>query len=405
MTVAPDPQMLPDEPGRPPATLPEAERLDRLRLARSTNVGPRTYLQLLRRFGSAAEALEALPGMAGRGGKGDYRVCEKAEAEAEMAAGIRAGARLVLMGEADYPDLLAQIESPPPALWISGTGLAVVGRPGVSIVGARNASALGQRAARNLARDLGQLGYVIVSGLARGIDTAAHEASLDTGTIAVMAGGVDYIYPPENRRLAERIQETGNLISECPPGTEPTSRHFPRRNRLISGLSLGVVLIEAAARSGSLITARYALEQGREAMACPGAPEDPRTGGCNQLIRDGAALIRRAEDVLEALAGPRTLGLAEPGRGFSYPDDDFDDPADSFDFGALDDFDGAPHSDGELIDRVLQLLGPTPVEMDEIARQCGATPADLSLVLLELDLAGQIEIHPGGRISSVTCPD
>ncbi|HSF96754.1 MAG TPA: DNA-processing protein DprA, partial [Thermohalobaculum sp.] len=274
--------------------LPEAERIARLRLSRSANVGPRTYAHLLRRFGSGARALDALPTLASAGGREGYSPCPMPEIEAELAAGQAAGAQLVLMGEAAYPPLLAAIDHPPPVLWVSGV-LAILQRPAVAVVGARNASALGLRTARNLARDLGTAGQVIVSGLARGIDAAAHEAAIEAGTVAVMAGGVDHIYPPEHDRLAARIAEAGALVSECPMGMEPTSRHFPRRNRLISGLSRGVVLVEAAVRSGSLITARYALEQGREAMACPGAPEDPRAGGCNQLIRDGAALIRNAE--------------------------------------------------------------------------------------------------------------
>lgn len=381
------------------APLPEPERLARLRLARSTNVGPRTYGHVMRRFGMGVRALEALPRLAAAGGRGGYVPCPAAEAEAEIAAGEAAGAELLLVGDPDYPPLLAQIDNAPPALWVKSGAPQILSRPAIAIVGARNASALGLRAARNLARDLGAAGHVIVSGLARGIDSAAHSAALETGTIAVMAGGVDHIYPSENAGLAEDIARRGALISECPMGTEPTSRHFPRRNRLISGLARGVVLIEAASRSGSLITARYALEQGREAMACPGAPEDPRSGGCNQLIRDGAALIRNADDVLDALAGPRTLGLAEPGRSFAFDNDPFDEPADSFDFHALDESDAGELADNDLADRVVTLVGLTPVEIDEIARQCLAAPSELSLMLLELELAGRIEIHPGGKIS------
>jgi len=296
-----------------------------------------------------------------------------------------------------YPDLLTEIDYPPPVLWLKGSP-EIFRRPAVALVGARNASALGIRTARNLARDLGEAGQVIVSGLARGIDSAAHETALATGTVAVMAGGIDQVYPPENAGLAAEIVAQGALVSECPPGTEPTARNFPRRNRLISGLARGVVLIEAAVRSGSLITARCALEQGREAMACPGAPEDPRAGGCNQLIRDGAALIRNAEDVLEALSAPRALGLAEPGREFLFDHADFDDDEDDHDF---DEFDGDSVDGAALAEQILRLVGPHPVEMDELARQCGATPADFSLAILELDLAGRIDIHPGGLVSSV----
>ena len=386
-------------------SLPESERVARLRLARSVNVGPRTYAHLLRRFGNAVRALDALPSLAAAGGKGGYVPCPLADVEAEIEAGRVAGATMILLGDAEYSALLSEIDHPPPVLWVIG-GHEIFRRPAIAIVGARNASALGLRTARNLSRSLGGAGQVIVSGLARGIDAAAHEAALETGTIAVMAGGVDHIYPPEHDRLTARIAETGALISECPMGMVPTSRHFPRRNRLISGLARGVVLIEAAIRSGSLITARYALEQGREAMACPGAPEDPRAGGCNQFIRDGAALIRTADDVFEALSGPRTLGLAEPGREFlfdhdSFGNDPFGEDYGEDDFDALDDFDNDDRTGAALSDQILRLLGPHPVEIDEIARQCGASPAEFSLAVLELDLAGRIDLLPGGMISSV----
>jgi DNA processing protein len=385
----------------PPAPLPEPERMARLRLARSTNVGPRTYAHLLRRFGSAVRALDALPSLAAAGGRAGYTACPLVEAEMEIAAGQAAGAALVLLGEADYPALLTAIDHPPAVLWVIGLR-SVLQRPAVAIVGARNASALGLRTARNLARELGESGQVIVSGLARGIDAAAHEAALETGTLAVMAGGVDWIYPPEHDRLATRITDSGALISECPLGMEPTSRHFPRRNRLISGLASGVVLIEAAVRSGSLITARYALEQGREAMACPGGPEDPRAGGCNQMIRDGAALIRNAADVLDALSGPRNLTLAEPGCDFLFDDDCFGEDcaaADHADYGAIEDFDGDDSTDAALADQILRLLGPQPVDLDELARACGAAPSDFSLAVLELDLAGRVDLLPGSMIS------
>lgn len=383
--------------------LPETERLARLRLARSSNVGPRTYGHLLRRFGSAVRALDALPSLAAVGGRSGYTACPAAEAEAELTAGQNAGATMIIVGEPDYPPLLAAIDQPPPVLWAIGN-LSMLHRSAIAIVGARNASALGLRTARNLARDLGQSGQVIVSGLARGIDAAAHEAALETGTVAVMAGGVDWIYPPENQRLAARIAESGALVSECPMGMEPTSRHFPRRNRLVSGLARGVLLIEAATRSGSLITARYALEQGREAMACPGAPEDPRAGGCNQLIRDGAALIRNAADVLDALSGPRSLDLAEPGRDFLFDEDPYGEDYGSADFAAIDEFDDV-QSGIALAEQILRLLGPQPVEMDELARQCGAGPAEFSLAVLELDLAGRIELLPGGLITAASFSD
>ncbi len=377
----------------------ETERFARLRLARSHNVGPRTYQHLMRRFRTAEAALEALPSMAARGGRSGYLVCPEEDATGELEAAKKTGAKLLQIGDRDYPERLARIDGPPPALWMIGDG-AIFQRPSVAIVGARNASALGLRTSRRLARELGSEGWAVVSGLARGIDTAAHEASLETGTLAVMAGGVDCAYPPENEELARMIGEKGALISECPIGMEPTSRHFPRRNRLISGLSDGVVLIEAAARSGSLITARFALEQGREAMACPGAPEDPRAAGCNALIRDGAALIRNAEDVVAALSTPALPGLAEDGDDFLFDADTFGDTRLEDDYAALADFEpeGAD-ANAALSDQLLRLVGPQPVEIDEIARQCGATPAELSLSILELELAGRLEIITGGMIA------
>jgi DNA processing protein len=288
----------------------------------------------------------------------------------------------------------------PPVLWVVGRG-ELFGRSAIAIVGARNASALGMRTARRLARELGAQGHVVVSGLARGIDTAAHEASLDTGTIAVFAGGLDQPYPPENVDLAKRIAEKGALVSETPFGTVPTAQHFPRRNRLISGLARGVVLVEAAARSGSLITARFALEQGREAMACPGAPEDPRSAGCNALIREGAALIRHAGDVEEALAAPRTLQLSEDGREFEFDLDYLDGETMRDEYDALADFDEEGGSgDRALAEQIMGLLGPSPVDLDELARACGATPAELSLAILELDLAGRIELRAGGVVAA-----
>lgn len=375
------------------------ERMSRVRLARSRNVGPRTYHHLLRRFGTAEAALDALPGLASRGGNREYEICPAAEVEREFAAADRMGAILLLADDSDFPELLGQVDPAPPLIWVLGNA-ALLDESTVAVVGARNASALGLRSARRLARELGVNGHVIVSGLARGIDAAAHEAALQSGTIAVLAGGLDRPYPPENAGLYDRIAAEGALVSEVAFGVEPTSRHFPRRNRLISGLSRGVVLIEAAARSGSLITARFALEQGRETMACPGAPEDPRAAGCNALIRDGAALIRHAGDVDDALASPRTLGLAEGGRDFEFDADMFGEETMRDDYDALSDFDEeGGMGDEALAEQVLGLLGPHPIEIDEIARQCGATASELSLAILELDLAGRIIIQPGGMIA------
>ncbi len=378
----------PASPAPEEGPLPSTERLARLRLARSRNVGPRTYVHLIARFRSGRAALDALPELAARGGGAGYGPCPEETAAAEWESGARLGARLHLLGEADYPRQLSTISTPPPAVWVLGED-AVFARPSAAIVGARNASALGLRTARQLARGLGAAGRVVVSGLARGIDSAAHEASLETGTIAVLPGGLDRIYPPENERLAARIAEAGALVSECPLGMEATARHFPKRNRLIAGLAAGVVLIEAASRSGSLITARYALEQGREVMAVPGSPEDPRSGGCNALIRDGAALVRNAEDVLDALAMPARPGLAEEGAAFAAA------PPEAPDLDAA-----SRARDAEAAERVAALLGPAPVEIDELARAAGVRPAHLSLVLLELELAGRVEVLAGGRVAA-----
>ncbi|MEM7059396.1 MAG: DNA-processing protein DprA [Pseudomonadota bacterium] len=377
----------------------DPERLAKLRLARSQNVGPRTYTQLLRRFSTAQRALESLPVLAARGGRRDYTACPEDQALSEIEAGENLGAELLLAGDKAYPPLLAQIDPCPPVLWVIGD-TRLFRRSAVGIVGARNASALGMRTARRLARELGTADYAIVSGMARGIDAAAHEAALSTGTIAVLAGGLDCPYPRENQALAAEISKQGLLVSEVPFGIEPQAKHFPRRNRLISGLSQGVVLVEAAARSGSLITARFALEQGREAMACPGPAEDPRAAGCNALIRDGAALIRHSGDVEDALAAPRTLALAEDGHDFEFDAEIFSDGNLRDDYDALADFDEEGGiGDEALADQIMALLGPHPVEIDDIARQCGVDTADLSLAILELDLAGRIELRPGGTIA------
>ncbi len=290
------------------------QRLDWLRLWRSENVGPITFGQLLARFGSARAALEAVPELARRGGRrGAIRICSAAEAEREVAATRAAGARLVALCEPDYPRPLAAIPDAPPLLAVKGHAHLFAERT-IAIVGARNASAAGVRFARDISRELGQLGFVIASGLARGIDTAAHEGALESGTVAVLAGGIDVVYPAENEGLYGTIVEQGAVIAEQPVGKQPQGRHFPSRNRLISGLSLGVLVVEAALRSGSLITARMALEQNREVFAVPGSPLDPRCRGSNRLIRDGAALIETADHVIEALenlALPR-LAEAEP---------------------------------------------------------------------------------------------
>jgi DNA processing protein len=393
----------------PPAfRLTDREALARLRLARSHNVGPRTYVHMISRFGTAERALDVLPSLAARGGSGNYTCFSSADAEAELEAAARAGAWMCTLGEPGYPALLSQIDTPSPVLWIRGNR-EVFNLPPVGIVGARNASANGLRTARILGRELGEAGYAVVSGLARGIDSAAHQATVATGTIAVLAGGLDCVYPSENAGLADRIAEDGALISEAPMQVEPTGRHFPKRNRLIAGLSLGIVLIEAASRSGSLITARYALDQGREVMACPGAPDDPRSAGCNALIRDGAALIRNSEDVLEALSGraePGCNGLREDGAEFLFDVGRFGDENEADEYDALADFDIEGHQDdGALVEQVMRLLGPTPVDLDEITRSCGASPAEIALAVLELDLAGRIDVLPDNRVLRATAAD
>ncbi|MBD3786930.1 MAG: DNA-protecting protein DprA, partial [Sphingomonadales bacterium] len=288
-------------PFTPPTT--EEDDLSRLRLIRSRRVGPSTFHRLITEHGSAAAALAALPEVARAAGDPDYKVFPEGIARAEIAAGRRAGARLLHWGTPDYPALLAETADAPPVLWALGN-VALAARPCVALVGARNASSLGARMARRLAEDLGRAGFVVVSGLARGIDAEAHRAALPSGTIAAQAGGIDVIYPPENADLAAAIAAQGLRLSEHPPGMEPRAQHFPLRNRIISGLSLGTVVIEAAARSGSLITARTAADQGREVMAVPGHPMDGRAFGCNALIRDGATLIRGIEDILEVLGEP-----------------------------------------------------------------------------------------------------
>ncbi len=365
-----------------PAGPRREDPLDALRLARSRNVGPATWTRLVRRFGSAARALEALPELAHRGGA-KLEPCSVAQAERELAAGAAAGAHLLILGEADYPKALAEIGDPPPVLWMRGDAEALA-RPAVALVGARNASAVGLRMARLLAGELGEAGLVVASGLARGVDGAAHEAALATGTVAALAGCVKTVYPAEHADLADRIAAGGGaLLSEAPVGLEPQARHFPRRNRVIAGLARAVVLIEAAERSGSLITAEFALEQGREVMAVPGSPLDPRSSGGNGLIRQGAVLVRSAADVIEALeaavlgARPEAEGFAEPGAGFGRPLRDL----------------------ARLRAEVASLLGADPVEEDELARLTGAGGSALAEVLLELELAGRLDRRPGGMVA------
>jgi DNA processing protein len=355
-----------------------------LRLIRSENVGPILYRRLIERFGSAQAALSALPDMARRGGRRrPIKLCSSDQAEAELAALAELGARLLTVGEPAYPAALAAIEDAPPVLALLGR-IELLERRAVAVVGARNASANGRRLAKQLAAELGQAGLLVVSGMARGIDTAAHEGALASGTCAVVAGGIDVVYPPENRALYDSIRDSGLLLTEVPPGIEPQARHFPRRNRLISGLSLGVVVVEAAPRSGSLITARLAAEQGREVFAVPGSPLDPRARGCNDLLRQGAVLTEGAGDVLEALADMAGVPRPTP-KVAEFRDCAASQPAEIEVESALPEIEA--------------LLGVAPVAVDELIRQCQLSPAVVHMALLELELAGRAERHPGNRVA------
>jgi len=358
----------------------QPDLIDRLRLIRTPGIGPIAYRQLLLRFGSAEAALTAIPDLAGRGGGRAPAIFRKDRAEREIEAVEKAGARYLVLGQGLYPRALAELENAPPLVTTKGN-IALLERPMVAIVGARNASAAACRFARGLAHDLGQEGVTIVSGLARGIDSAAHDGSLDSGTVAVIAGGIDVYYPPENQARQDDIAERGLLIAEMPPGTEPRARHFPYRNRIIAGLAAGTVVIEAAPQSGSLITARLAAEAGREVMAVPGSPLDPRAQGCNQLIRDGATLTQTAADVLETLR-PIDGRVASPSQRFELP------PASA-----------ASEAEPEIRVRIEELLGPSPVPVDEIVRLSGAETGAVQLILLELDLAGRLDRHAGNKVS------
>jgi DNA processing protein len=353
------------------AAFPAAERLACLRLARTESVGPVAFQHLVARYGTAAKALEAVPELARRAGRAPA-IYTPAQADAEITQGEAMGATLLCVAEPDFPEALRVLDPPPPVIWALGDA-SLLHRRAVAIVGARVASASGCRFARGLASELGAAGLVIASGLARGVDAAAHEGSLRTGTLAVLGGGVGDIYPPENERLYRQIAEAGCVVSESEPRRRAQAKDFPRRNRLISGLSLAVVVVEAELKSGSLITARMAAEQGREVLAVPGSPLDPRARGCNDLIRQGAAICEGADDVL------RTI---ESLRGFRAPSP----PDYAFDGGE------APV---ELLQQVFDLLSPTPVHVDELARLVGAPPGAVFAALVELSLAGKVELAPG----------
>lgn len=401
--------------------LDDDQRLNWLRLIRSDNVGPRTFRTLIARFGTASAALEALPDLARKSGRA-IRVATLEEVEREMAAARRLGVRFIALGEPEYPAALRTIDSAPPVIAIRGE-FAVLSRPMVAVVGSRNASANGQTFTERLARGLGEAGFVVASGLARGIDARAHAASLATGTVAVLAGGHDKIYPPENEPLLAQIVQRGAAICEMPMGWTARGRDFPRRNRVVSGLALGTVVVEAARKSGSLITARFASEQGREVFAVPGSPLDPRAQGPNDLIREGATLCAGVEDVVAALAPLIDSG---PAQKSLFDADDFNDAGeplwDEFDWPEIDRppvahraaYDPGLYDSGRgLADErgrfpaqmeeagplVVELLGATPVDIDELVRSSGLSVRVVHMTLLDLELAGRIARHPGNRVS------
>lgn len=364
--------------------LTDEQRIDWLRLIRSPNVDPRTFRTLVNHFGGARAALEALPSLARRGGaSGAVQICSRADAEREIAAANKLGVSFVALGEPSYPLRLQMIDDAPPLIAVRGN-FAALSMPMVAIVGSRNASGVGQKFTQRIAHELGEAGFVVVSGLARGIDAAAHGASLESGTIAVLAGGQDRLYPAEHADLLDAILPAGAALSEMPHGWEPRARDFPRRNRLISGLSLGVVIVEAAKRSGSLITARFALEQGREVFAVPGSPLDPRAEGTNGLIKQGATPVTETADILSVLQPimeQREIPAREPELQ----------PAD----GGGDGADPAPDERA----RIVALLGPAPVQIDDLVRLSKSSPAVVRMVLLELEIAGRLERHGGNLVS------
>lgn len=350
-------------------------------MIRTPRIGPVAYSHLIGRFGSGVAALAGLPELVTRGGGAPPAIATEASAMRELDEVVRLGGRHVFRGDQDYPEPLERIDTAPPVLTVRGDPV-LARRRAVAIVGARNASGAAVRFARMLAHDLGEAGWLVVSGLARGIDTAAHLGALPSGTAAVIAGGVDIAYPPENAALQEEIAQRGLLIAEQPPGVEPRARHFPYRNRIIAGMALGTVVVEAAPKSGSLITARLAGEFGREVMAVPGSPLDPRAQGCNLLIREGATLIQSAADIAEALS-PIGGVSARPLAGFTPR------PA----------ADEAEEADESARRAIVELLGPVPLPVDEVVRQSGIAAPIVQTVLLELELAGRLERHAGGRAS------
>ena len=362
------------------------QQIDWLRLIRTENIGPVTFYKLLERFGSAGSALEGAVELSAKGGK-KIKPLKEEKAIEEIEKLNQIGGEIITRLDEDYPPLLGSIYDAPPVISLLGNK-SLLKKRSIAIVGARNASLNGQKLAKQLASEIGNGGFLISSGMARGVDASAHAGALKTGTIGVLGGGVDVIYPKENAKLYDALKEQGGVISEVALGTKPQAMHFPRRNRIISGMSRGVVVVEAGIKSGSLITARMALEQGREVFAVPGSPLDPRSAGANRLIREGAGLTENAQDIFNAL---ETLPKAQPNLSFEennqlkYKDNlSYQDDGD----------------DGEKThDKVIQLLSPNPVSVDEIIRNCQCSPAAVSMVLLELELAGRLSRHPGGRVA------
>lgn len=364
--------------------LQPAERIARLRLARSDGIGPITFRRLIERYGSGLRAAEQVPELAKRGGRAKpLKLLALSEAEDEAARIEKIGATLLVWGDDNYPASLAAIEDAPMTLAVLGK-IEIFEKPAVAIVGSRNASLQGRKFAENIAAGLGRAGVCVVSGLARGIDTAAHAASLATGTIAVLAGGVDVVYPAENKTLYDHIAAGGAVVAENELGVQPTNQHFPRRNRIISGLSLGVVIVEGTLKSGSLITAHLAADQGREVFAVPGHPMDPRASGPNSLIRDGAVLVNGAADILDTIARMKDRRIREPEP--IPPDFTADEP----DAATLD----------QARTRLLPLLGAVPAGVDELIRETRLPAPAVQTILLELELAGRLTRHPGNRVST-----
>ena len=375
----------------PPTT--EEDRLSWLRLLRSHRVGISTFFRLMHEHGSAVAALQALPDIARKAGLENYAACSVDRVCAEIKAGAQARARLIFFGHDDYPKALMTIPNPPPVLWVTGNSQTLL-RPMIAIVGARNASSLGTRMARYLAKGLGELGYVTVSGLARGVDTAAHIGALKTGTVAVMAGGVDVLYPAENAKLGDELNNQGARVSEQPMGLTPKARHFPSRNRLISGLCSAVIIVEAATKSGSLITARDALDQGRDVLAVPGHPFDARAAGCNMLLRDGAVLVRNIDDVVQALtvaenkpACVKSVTQITQNLSPNIPPEAIRQPQRSL------------RQTANLHQKILEKLNHSPIAEDQLVRDVGGSVSTLSPALVDLELEGRIKRQAGGLLS------